>query len=57
MKKEIRNYNKAGKFHGYQELYDLNLILSFRGNSKNGYGIGYSESHYLTGSNYYYVIR
>ena len=56
MKKEIRNYNKAGKFHGYQELYDLNLILSFRGNIKNNYGFGYNESHYLTGRTYY-VIR
>jgi hypothetical protein len=56
MKKDIRNYNKAGEFHGYQELYDTNSVLSYRGSANNGYGIGYSETHFLTRLTYY-VIR
>ena len=56
MKKEIRNYNEAIQFHGYQELYDTDGVLSYRGTAKNGYGIGYCETHFLTRLTYY-VIR
>jgi len=56
MKKNIRNYNDRCKFHGYQELYDTNGVLSYRGTANNGYGIGYSESHFLTRLTYY-IIR
>lgn len=56
MKKDIRNYNEAGEFHGYQQLYDTDGVLSYRGTANNGYGIGYSETHFLTRLTYY-VIR
>ena len=56
MKKDIRNYNEAGEFHGYQQLYDTDGVLSYRGAANNGYGIGYSETHFLTRLTYY-VIR
>jgi hypothetical protein len=46
MKKDIRNHNSKGECHGYQEVYYVNGKLSFRGNFKNGSGIGYFEMHH-----------
>ena len=41
----IRNKNRAGQFHGYQQWHMLNT-LAFRGNCYNGkYSVGYTEWH------------
>jgi hypothetical protein len=45
MNKEIRSLNTKGMLHGYQELYYTKGKLSFRGKTKNGFGVGYIESH------------
>lgn len=45
MKKDIRNYNKAGQYHGYQEWYtNSNCIhLQYRGIIQNGRYSRYQE--------------
>ena len=45
MKKDIRNYNSKGKWHGYQEWYYPNGNIAHRGISKNIRDIGYNEWH------------
>jgi len=44
MKKDIRNRNDKGEYHGYNELYWGNTGWS-RGNRKNNNRIGYYELH------------
>ena len=44
MKENIRNKNRKGKAHGYQEYYVKNKSW-LRGNMKNGLPIGYVESN------------
>ena len=57
MKKQIRNYNKKGQEHGYQELYyDINLLI-IRGNMKNGNEIGYEECHVILSKMTTFYIR
>ena len=45
MNKDIRNYNKKKKYHGYQEWYQTNNTLDLRCTYKNGQPIGYYENH------------
>ena len=52
--KDIRNYNKKGQYHGYQELYWDNK-LSYRGNMKNYLRIGYTEYHMAKQTNFYII--
>ncbi len=44
MKKSIRNHNKKGQTHGYQEWYNIHG-LSYRAIYKNNEHVGYSEWH------------
>jgi len=53
MNKDIININDKGQYHGYQEWYNINNKLSFRGNRKNDEPIGYCEHHKWTETNYY----
>jgi hypothetical protein len=47
MKKSIRNHNKKGQTHGYQEWYaPTSNKLWYRANYKNGEQIGYMESNW-----------
>jgi len=52
-KKDIDNRNPKGKFHGYQEWYWGNSVLTYRGNWKNGQEFGYSERHAYKQTRYY----
>ena len=42
----IRNFNKKGLWHGYQERY-YNDKMTFRCNYKNDEVMGYEEYHYF----------
>ena len=54
--KDIRNFNSKWVYHGYQELYESNII-SFRGSFKNNLSIGYQEYHSYFGMvTEYYII-
>lgn len=44
MKESIRPKNDKGQLHGYQEWY-FNSILELRCIAKNGFVVGYRESH------------
>lgn len=52
--KSIRNYNKKGQLHGYNERYN-NDKISLRGNWKNDTRIGYTESHWAKTTNFYII--
>ena len=55
MREDITNYNDNGKWHGYQEWYDIfdNYTLYFRVNYKNGKETGYEEYHGVNTTNFY----
>lgn len=55
MKKEIRNRNSKGQYHGYQQLHIFDT-LAFRGNWINGWHNGYAEYHF-SGLQTTYFIR
>ena len=44
-KKDIRNKDSKGVFHGYQQWYSGNGTLWLRTMAKNDLPIGYSEGH------------
>jgi hypothetical protein len=50
--KTIRNHNKKGQQHGYQERYWDNK-LSYRGNTKNNKSIKYTEYHLVKRTRFY----
>ena len=52
MKKSIRNHNKKGQTHGYQEGYYVNKLL-FRATYKNMKHVGYSEWHGMKQTEFY----
>ena len=46
MKKDIKNHNKKGQTHGYQQWYSLTSNkLWYRAIYKNNKHVGYSEWH------------
>lgn len=47
MKQNIRNINSKGELNGYQERYNVDGKLAYRGNYKNNIDIGYQEYHFL----------
>ena len=51
-KKYITNSNTKGELHGYQEWYYYG-VLTYRGNNKNSFDIGYNEYHSIFETNYY----
>ena len=56
--KDIRNKNKNGKYHGYQERYN-DFKLWFRYNANNGRFYGYYEWYPSTnkiGSLRFYIL-
>lgn len=53
MDKDITNTNDKGEFHGYQEVYSNNELIS-RCNMKNGNFIGYQEWH-IANQTYYHI--
>lgn len=50
--KNIVNFNKYMKFHGYQEWYNI-YGISYRGYRKNDMEIGYEEYHPIKETNFY----
>ena len=52
--KTIRNHNKKGQQHGYQERYWDNK-LSYRGNMKNNESIKYTEYHLVNRTRFYII--
>ena len=53
MDKNIETINYKGDLHGYQEYYNINDMLVYRGNCKNDDDIGYQEYHNVKESEYY----
>jgi len=43
MNKEIENINNKNQYHGYQEWYPFDNVVTYRGNYKNGRPIGYGQ--------------
>ena len=54
MTKTIRNRNKRGEYHGYQQWHIFNK-LAHRGNWNNGSRTGYLEWHYYKIQTTYYI--
>jgi len=52
-KTDINPLDSKGQSHGYQEWYNGNNILSYRGTYKNDQEIGYEEWHSTKSTNFY----
>jgi hypothetical protein len=53
MDKAITNYNDKRQYHGYQETYNWNKKIWYRGNWKNKDFIGYLEDHNVKQTNFH----
>jgi len=51
--RNIYNKNNKNQFHGYQERYDFNNKIYYRGNYKHNNEIGYEEHHGVKETAYY----
>lgn len=51
MNKDIRNHNRKGLLHGYQERYNNNKLM-IRINMYNGNLNGYHENHIIKRTTY-----